>query len=127
MISYRTSRIYPQWAEDALSSSASPFYGNLGASLGNLATEPVSIGANVAAGELRELLKSYATSDISAFNASVLSSELREVLKSFAVAEDIAALSASVISGTLKPALITYSSGEDVAAFSASVVSGNLS
>ncbi len=127
MLTYRTSHIYPQWVEDAVSASASPFYGNLGPSLSNLATEPVDIGATVFAGELRALLRSQSISDIATVEPAVFSGELRAILKSVSVETEPVELSASVSGGTLKQTLISYSSNEDVTAVSAAVVSGNLS
>ena len=128
MLTYRTSHIYPQWVEDSLRVSASPFYGNLGPSLSNLAQEPIAISPSVVSGELRALLRDTSFFDVATITPLVVSGELRETLKSLsAEAADIAASTASVIGGTLKTALITYSANEDVASFSAAVVSGNLS
>ncbi len=127
MLAYRTSHIYPQWVEDSLSSSASMYYGNLGPSLGNLATEPVDIGAAVFAVELRALLQSQSISDSATVTPVVFSGELRTTLQSVSVGTEPVDVSASVAGGTLKQTLISYSSNEDVTAVSASVVSGNLS
>ena len=129
MLTYRTSHIYPQWVEDSLRVSASPFYGNLGPSLSNLAQEPIAISPAIVSGELRALLRDTSVFDVATITPLVVSGELRETtLKSLsAEAADIAASTASVIGGTLKTALITYSANEDVASFSAAVVSGNLS
>lgn len=128
MLTYRTSHVYPQWIEDSLRASASPFYGNLGPSLSNLAQEPIAIIPAVVSGELRALLRDTSFLDLATITPLVVSGELRETLKSLsAEADDIATSTASVIGGTLKTALITYSANEDVASFSAAVVSGNLS
>lgn len=80
MLAYRTSHIYPQWVEDSLRSSASLYYGNLGPSLGNLATEPVSVSASVISGELRSLLKTFAAADAVAFTPSIYSADMRTTL-----------------------------------------------
>ncbi len=130
MLTYRTSHIYPQWIEDSLRVSASPFYGNLGPSLSNLAQEPIAISPAIVSGELRELsavLRDTSVLDVATIIPLVVSGELRETLKSLSAEADIAASTASVIGGTLKTALITYSANEDVASFSAAVVSGNMS
>lgn len=127
MLTYRTSHIYPQWIEDSLRVSASPFYGNLGPILSNLAQEPVAISPAVVSGELRALLRDTSVLDVATITPLVVSGELRETLKSLSAEADIAASTASVIGGKLKTALITYSANEDVASFSAAVVSGNLS
>ena len=127
MLTYRTSHIYPQWGEDSLRVSASPFYGNLGPSLSNLAPEPIAISPAIVSGELRALLRDTSFFDVATITTLVVSGELRETLKSPLAEADIAASTASVIGGTLKTALITYSANEDVASFSAAVVSGNLS
>lgn len=131
MLTYRTSHIYPQWIEDSLRVSASPFYGNLGPSLSNLAPEPIAISPAIVSGELRALLRDTSVLDVATITPLVVSGELRETLretlKSLSAEADIAASTASVIGGTLKTALITYSANEDVASFSAAVVSGNLS
>lgn len=127
MLTYRTSHIYPQWIEDSLRVSASPFYGNLGTSLSNLAQEPIAISPAIVSGELRALLRDTSVLDVATITPLVVSGELRETLKSLSAEADIAASTASVIGGTLKTALITYSANEDVASFSAAVVSGNLS
>lgn len=127
MLTYRTSHIYPQWIEDSLRVSASPFYGNLGPSLSNLTQEPIAISPAIVSGELRALLRDTSVLDVATITPLVVSGELRETLKSLSAEADIAASTASVIGGTLKTALITYSANEDVASFSAAVVSGNLS
>ena len=127
MLAYRTSHIYPQWVEDAVSASASPFYGNLGPSLSNLSAEPVSVGVAVVSGELRALLKTSAAADVVAFTPAIYSAELRTTLREVSAPADPLDFAASVVSGMLKQTLITYSTKEDVAAFSAAVVSGSLS
>ena len=130
MLTYRTSHIYPQWVEDSLRVSASPFYGNLGPSLSNLAPEPIAISPAIVSGELRAVLRDTSVSDVATITPLIVSGELRETgetLKSLSAETDVATSTASVIGGTLKTALITYSANEDVASFSAAVVSGNLS
>ena len=127
MIVYRTSKVYPQVAEDSLGSSVSVFYGNLGPSLSNLAQEPIAVTPSVVSGELRPLLRDTSLTDTAAFSSRLVACELREVLRSVTTDTEFVASSAAVVGGTLKPALITYSTNEEVATFSAAIVSGNLS
>lgn len=126
MLTYRTSHVYPQFAEDTVGVSATKYYGNLGPSLSNLSREPVDVAATVVSGSLRSLLRNVGTADATTLTPTLVSVEMRTALNSTSLSEDRVQTGVSVVSGMLKQTLFPYSNARDIAAVSASIVSGNL-
>lgn len=126
MLTYRTSHVYPQWVDDRLGITPSFYYGNLGPSLGNLATEPISMGAAVASIELRAPLSSFLASDSATLSTSVYQIEFRNALTNYSADADVGLLSASVVSITFDTTLVNYYGKEDSASLSASIVEVSL-
>lgn len=127
MIVYRTSKVYPQVAEDRVGVVPSPGYGNLGPSLTDLAQDPVAVTATIVSGSLRSLLRGLNVVDAAVVvTPSLVSGELRTALGTTSIADDRAQVGAAVVGGTLRQARFTYSDADDVATVSASIVSGSL-